>query len=405
MSQSPQTVFTYQALNRSGQTVTGEISAANVKKARMLLLSQGHLKVQCRKKKGTSKSLFGKQRIKAADIATFTRQMATMLTSGIPLVQAFDIVAKSLENPTMTAVVQTIRSDVEEGHTFAEALSKHPLHFDDLFCNLIATGEASGSLEGMLDKVATYKEKTESLKRKIKKAMFYPAAVVVIALLVTTILLVFVVPQFEALFEGFGAELPAFTRMVVDLSEFIQTRGWLLVVALAGLVQGIRFLNRNVKSFQDGRDRFLLKVPIFGGIVTKGIWARYARTLATTFAAGVPLVEALAAVSGAMGNVIYREAVIQIKEEVAVGSQLHQAMEHVHLFPPLMLQLVTIGEESGALDTMLAKVADIFEEEVDLAVDSLSSLLEPLIMAVLGVLIGGLVVAMYLPIFQMGSVI
>ncbi len=350
--------------------------------------------------------LFRKQgRVTAADIAIFSRQMATMMTAGIPLVQSFDIIGAGHENPAMQKLILAIKGDVEGGTALADALGKHPLHFDDLFVNLVAAGEQAGALETLLDKIATYKEKTEAIKKKIKKALFYPAAVVVVALVVTAILLIYVIPEFESLFQGFGADLPAFTRFVIDISKFVQDTGWLLligtVLGIVGFLQAKK-RNRNVQHFVD---RVMLKIPIIGGILNKSAIARYARTLSTTFAAGVPLVEALDSVAGACGNIVYETAVLKMRDEVATGQRLQRAMENAELFPNMVNQMIAVGEESGSLDTMSAKVADFYEEEVDNAVDSMSSLLEPLIMAILGVLVGGLVIAMYLPIFQMGQVV
>ena len=350
--------------------------------------------------------LFRKQgRVTAADIAIFSRQMATMMTAGIPLVQSFDIIGAGHENPAMQKLILAIKGDVEGGTALADALAKHPLHFDDLFVNLVAAGEQAGALETLLDKIATYKEKTEAIKKKIKKALFYPAAVVVVALVVTAILLIYVIPEFESLFQGFGADLPAFTRFVIDISKFVQDTGWLLligtVLGIVGFLQAKK-RNRNVQHFVD---RVMLKIPIIGAILNKSAIARYARTLSTTFAAGVPLVEALDSVAGACGNIVYETAVLRMRDEVATGQRLQRAMENTELFPNMVNQMIAVGEESGSLDTMSAKVADFYEEEVDNAVDSMSSLLEPLIMAILGVLVGGLVIAMYLPIFQMGQVV
>jgi type IV pilus assembly protein PilC len=350
--------------------------------------------------------LFRKQgRVTAADIAIFSRQLATMMSAGIPLVQSFDIVGAGHENPAMQKLILAIKGDVEGGTTLAEALGKHPLHFDDLFTSLVAAGEQAGALETLLDKIATYKEKTEAIKKKIKKALFYPAAVVVVAIIVTAILLIYVIPQFESLFQGFGADLPAFTRMVIDLSKFVQNTGWLLLILAVGAVIGIIQAKKRSRGFQQFIDRVSLKIPVIGPILNKSCIARYARTLSTTFAAGVPLVEALDSVAGATGNIIYENAVLRMRDEVATGQRLQRAMENTDLFPNMVNQMIAVGEESGSLDAMSAKVADFYEEEVDNAVDSMSSLLEPLIMGILGVLVGGLVIAMYLPIFKLGQVV
>jgi type IV pilus assembly protein PilC len=397
------TIFLWEGLNKRGARVKGETSADSEIAARAELRRNGVNVLKIRKK---PKSLFStKKKIKPVDVAYFLRQMTTMLSSGVPLVQAFDIVGRGHENPAMAALIMNLKADVEGGETFAAALAKHPRYFDDLVVNLVEAGEQSGTLETLLDKIATYKEKTESLKGKIKKAMFYPAAVIVVAIVVTAILLIFVVPQFEALFVGFGADLPAFTRMVVNLSNFVQSAWW----AILGVILLIIFLftqaYRRSPRFRRTLDILILKIPAIGPILRKAAIARFARTLSTMFAAGVPLVDALRSVAGATGNALYGEATERMREETAAGAQLQWSMRNVGIFPNMVVQMVAIGEESGSLDAMLAKVADFYEEEVDNAVDSLSSLLEPLIMVILGVLIGGLVIAMYLPIFMLGQVI
>lgn len=397
--------FVYECTNPKGTRVKGEITAVNITKAKSELRRQGLNPIKLRRK---SKSIFTAKRrkkVNANDICQFSRQMATMMTAGVPLVQSFDIVAKGTNKETMQDLVLAIKTDVEAGRSFSEALKQHPLYFDPLFCNLVNAGEASGSLETMLDRIATYKEKTESLKRKIKKALFYPTAVVIVAIIVTSILLIFVVPQFEKLFKGFGADLPAFTKMVISLSKFIQSWWWLGLALIFGSISALSFSIRKYPAFKIFIDKMILKIPIVGSILHKAAIARFARTLSTTFAAGVPLVEALESVAGATGNYIYSSAVLRIRDEVSTGSQVQMAMRNTGIFPNMVVQMVAIGEESGALDSMLGKVANIYEEEVDAAVDGLSSLLEPLIMTVLGVLIGGLVIAMYLPIFKMGSVV
>jgi type IV pilus assembly protein PilC len=397
--------FAYECTNNQGSKVKGEISALNITIAKADLRRQGLNPIKVRRR---SQSLFsGKRRkkISPAEISYFSRQMATMMSAGVPLVQSFDIVAKGLENESMRDLVLSIKADVEAGRSFSEALRQHPMYFDPLFCSLVAAGEASGSLETMLDRIATYKEKTESLKRKIKKALFYPTAVMVVAIIVTAILLVFVVPQFEQLFKGFGADLPAFTKMIIGLSKIVQQWWWLFLGIIMLSVWGISYSKRKYPKVEHTFDRMLLKVPVVGSILHKAAIARFARTLSTTFAAGVPLVEALESVAGATGNIIYTTAVLKIRDEVSTGSQMQLAMRNTGIFPNMVIQMVAIGEESGSLDAMLGKIATIYEEEVDSAVDGLSSLLEPLIMAVLGVLVGGLVIAMYLPIFKMGSVI
>ena len=354
---------------------------------------------------GRSLFAFRKGKLSRKELALFTRQLATMMSAGIPLVQSFDIVGAGHENPAMQKLILAIKADVEGGTSLHEALAKHPLHFDDLFVSLVAAGEQAGALETLLDKIATYKEKTEAIKKKIKKALFYPCAVVVVAIVVTAILLIYVIPEFESLFQGFGADLPAFTRFVIDISKFVQSKGWILLVMVVGGIWGLIEAKKRNRGVQHFFDRALLKLPILGAILNKSAIARYARTLSTTFAAGVPLVEALGSVAGACGNIVYEGAVLKMRDEVATGQRLQRAMENTQLFPNMVNQMIAVGEESGSLDAMSAKVADFYEEEVDNAVDSMSSLLEPLIMAILGVLVGGLVIAMYLPIFKMGAVV
>lgn len=402
---SPQKMYTFQykAINQQGKKITGEISAIDVTLAKAELRRQGIITSSIKKK---MPSIFSRKKaVTPIDISTIARQMATMMSAGVPLVQSFDIVAKATDNESVRELVLGIKAEIEGGHSLSEALRAYPLYFDDLFCNLIAAGEASGSLETMLDRIATYKEKAESLKRKIKKALFYPAAVIVVALVVTGILLIYVVPQFQALFKGFGADLPLFTRMVISLSDFVQAWWWAFLFGIIAFLSIFSYYFRRRKSVRDAVDRFVLKIPIIGKILHNAAIARFARTLAITFAAGVPLVEGLTSVAGATGNVVYSNAVMRIKEEVSTGSQIQTAMRNTGVFPNLPIQMIGIGEEAGSLDKMLSKVADIYEEEVDTAVDGLSTLLEPLIMAILGVLVGGLVIAMYLPIFKLGSVV
>ncbi|HKM36012.1 MAG TPA: type II secretion system F family protein, partial [Thiopseudomonas sp.] len=314
-------------------------------------------------------------------------------------------ITEGVDNPNMRKLMDTIKNDVSSGSSLAVALRKHPLYFDELYCNLVDAGEQSGSLEGMLDRVATYKEKTEALKSKIKKAMNYPIAVMAIALIVTAILLIKVVPQFQDVFANFGAELPAFTMMVIHLSEFVQSSGWMILVAGVAAFFLFRRFHRSSQAFRDRVDRLLLKMPVVGDIIYKAAVARFSRTLATTFAAGVPVVDALDSVAGATGNIVFKNAVMQVKTDVTAGMQLNFAMRNTGVFPSMVLQMTSIGEESGAIDNMLDKVATHYESEVDNAVDGLTSLLEPIIMSVLGVLIGGLMIAMYLPIFQLGAVV
>ncbi len=395
--------FLWEGTDRKGNKIKGKSMAANEEAVRADLRRQGVVPSRIRKQ---SPGLFGKSsKITTGDIAIFSRQLATMLAAGIPLVQAFEIVGNGHENPGMQKLILAIKGDVEGGTSLADALAKHPLYFDDLFVNLVESGEQAGALETLLDKVATYKEKTEAIKKKIKKALTYPAAVLVVAFVVTLILLIFVIPAFEDLFQGFGADLPAFTRFVIDISEFVRNQGWLLGIAFAAAVGTFLYFQKRSRAMRHFLDRLALKVPIIGPIMQKAAIARYARTLSTMFAAGVPLVEALESVAGATGNIVFEEAVLQMRDEVATGQRLQQSMENTDLFPNMVIQMIAVGEESGSLDDMSAKVADFYEEDVDNAVDNLSSLLEPMIMAILGVLVGGLVIAMYLPIFKMGSVI
>lgn len=396
--------FSWEGKDKKGNKVKGESVAANPMLVKADLRRQGITPGKIRKKSELFSSA-RKKAIRPGDIAVFSRQLATMISSGVPIVQAFDIIGKGHDNPSMQELVLTIKNDVEQGNTLAESLAKHPRYFDELFVNLIGAGEQSGALESLLDKIATYKEKTESIKKKIKKAMFYPTAVLVVAFVVTAILLIYVVPQFAQVFRGFGAELPAFTRFVLMLSDlFIEY--WYMIFGgiIAGVFAFVEARRRSPK-FSHLVDRVLLRIPVFGSILNKAAVARFARTLSTMFAAGVPLVDSLVSVAGAAGNIVYNNAIMEMRDKVSTGQQLQLAMKQTNLFPSMVVQMVAIGEESGSIDTMLNKVADFYEEEVDAAVDGLSSLLEPLIMVVLGVLVGGLVIAMYLPIFQLGSVV
>ncbi|WP_440997288.1 type II secretion system F family protein [Arhodomonas sp. SL1] len=401
------TSFNWEGVDRNGRKIKGDSRAENASNLRATLRKQGIAAQRIRRKSAIAQLMEGERskRIKPGDIAVLMRQMATMLDSGVPIVQALDIIGRGHENPNMQRLVMGIKDDVESGTPLSQSLAKYPAYFDELVCNLIEAGEQAGVLDTLLDKIATYKEKTESIKRKIRKAMFYPAAVVAVAIIVTGILLIYVVPQFESLFRGFGADLPAFTRMVIDLSNFTRDN-WLyilgaIIIAAVGLIQ----LHKRSPRFRHGLDRFSLRIPVVGPILRKAAMARFARTLSTMFAAGVPLVDALHSVAGATGNSVYGNAVLRMREEVAQGQQLQWATEQTKLFPHMVVQMIAIGEEAGSLDTMLTKVADFFEEEVDAAIDSLSSLLEPFIMVILGVLVGGLVIAMYLPIFKLGQVI
>jgi type IV pilus assembly protein PilC len=397
-----QTPFLWEGTNKAGKRVKGKSTAASEAAVRAQLRREGVVPSKVRKES----TLFQKSgKVTPADIAIFSRQLATMLSAGIPLVQAFDIVGKGHDNPAMRKLIMAVKTDVEGGTALAPAMSKHPLHFDDLFVNLVEAGEQAGALETLLEKIATYKEKTEAIKKKIKKALTYPAAVMVVALVVTTILLIFVIPEFEALFQGFGADLPAFTRMIINLSEFVRDKGWAVLMLIVGGVMTYLYFYKRSKKMREIQDRIMLKMPVVGSILTKAAIARFARTLSTMFSAGVPLVEALESVAGATGNIVYENGTMAIRDEVSTGQRLQVAMENTQLFPNMVIQMIAVGEESGSLDEMSSKVADFFEEDVDNAVDNMSALLEPLIMSILGVLVGGLVVAMYLPIFKMGSVV
>ena len=400
------TLFAYEGTDKSGKKTKGQIKSSNAKIAKAELRKQGITATKVSKKgPGLAALLNTGQKVGASDIALFTRQLATMMKAGVPLVQSFEIVADGIDNPAMKELILQIRDDVSAGNSFAAAIKGHKDHFDDLFCNLIDAGEQSGSLETMLDRLATYKEKTEALKAKIKSAMNYPVAVLVVAGVVSGILLIKVVPQFEEIFAGFGAELPEFTQMVVDMSRFMTSWWYLIVAAIAGAIFAFKFAHKRSKALRDGQERFMLKMPIIGDILDKSCIARFARTLSTTFAAGVPLVDALESVSGAAGNVVYLEAILKVKDDVSSGIQLNYSMKQTNVFPNMLIQMVSIGEESGALDSMLDKAATYYEDMVDNAVDGLTSLMEPIIMSFLGVVIGGLIIAMYLPIFSMGDAI
>ncbi|WP_131779813.1 type II secretion system F family protein [Legionella bozemanae] len=396
--------FHYTGVNKAAQKINGDIEARSLALAKVELRRQGIIVNKIAKKRVPLFSLKSKK-IKSGDITVFSRQLATMIESGIPLVQSFDIVAKGQSNKRLKELIENIKGDVETGLTLSETLKKNPAHFNELFCNLVEAGEKSGSLDIMLDKIATYKEKIETIKKKIKKALTYPMAVLVVTFLVTTGLLIFVVPQFDALFKGFGADLPAMTQAVVSMSKFFQSYWYLIFGALASSIYAFIYALKHSSQFAQNVDRTVLKLPVIGPIVEKAAIARFSRTLSITFAAGLPLVEALKSVAGATGNIIFAKATDTIREEVSTGQQINKAMENTQLFPNMVVQMVAIGEESGALERMLSKVADFYEEDVDNTVDSLSSLLEPVIMTVLGVLVGGLVVAMYLPIFKLGSAI
>ncbi|WP_313327625.1 type II secretion system F family protein [Stutzerimonas balearica] len=396
-------VFTWEGIDRKGSKVKGELTGASPALVKAQLRKQGINPQKVRKK---SVSLFGAgKKIKPMDIALFTRQMATMMKAGVPLLQSFDIIGEGFDNPNMRKLVDELKQEVAAGNSFAASLRKKPQYFDDLYCNLVDSGEQSGALETLLDRVATYKEKTEALKAKIKKAMNYPIAVIVVAVIVSAILLIKVVPQFQEVFANFGAELPAFTLMVIGLSELLQEWWLIVLLALGGTAYLLGNMHKRSEKFRNWVDRSVLKLPIVGDIIYKSSVARFARTLSTTFAAGVPLVDALDSVAGATGNVVFRNATMKVKGDVSSGMQLNFSMRTTGAFPTMAVQMTAIGEESGSLDEMLGKVATFYEDEVDNMVDGLTSLMEPMIMAVLGVLVGGLIIAMYLPIFQLGSVV
>jgi len=398
----PQT-FVYKGKDKRGKATQGEIKGTNLMLVKAQLRKQGVITTSVKKK---PKPLFGGSKpIKSADICVFTRQMATMMKAGVPLFQSFDIVAEGADSETLRDLINDIRDDVSAGLSFGASLRKHPKYFDDLFCGLVEAGEQAGALETMLDRIATYKEKTETLKAKIKKALTYPIAVVIVAVIVTAILLIKVVPVFAETFSNFGGELPAFTQFVMGISETTQEWWFVWLVGFIIAFFSIPEAKRRSPKFEAAIDKYSLKVPVVGDIIYQAIVARFARTLSTTFAAGVPLVDALNSVAGASGNAVYREATLKVRDDVTTGIQLNQAMKATGKYPVLLLQMTSIGEESGALDEMLEKAAEHYEEAVDNAVDNLTTLLEPMIMAVLGVLVGGLLIAMYLPIFKLGSVI
>ncbi|MEI4550100.1 MULTISPECIES: type II secretion system F family protein [Pseudoalteromonas] len=399
------TTFAWVGVNARGKRMEGELNGPSIAIVKAQLRKQGITPSKVKKK---AQPLFGMSNdkpIKPKDIAVFTRQLATMLLAGVSLIQALDMIANGSENKTLQKLIVKIADEVKAGDPLSTALRAHPKYFDELYCDLVESGEQSGALDRIFDRVALYKEKAEALKSKIKKAMFYPIAVLTIAFIVTVILLIFVVPQFEQVFAGFGAELPAFTQFVIGISEFMQSYWWIVFGTMGVGFFLFKRAHQSSKKVRDNTDKTILKLPVIGLILNKAAVARYARTLSTTFAAGVPLVDALDSAAGASGNAVYRDAILDIKNEVSSGNQMNFAMKNSGVFPDMVIQMVAIGEESGSLDDMLGKVASIYEAEVDDAVDGLSSLLEPLIMAVLGVLVGGLIVAMYLPIFQLGKIV
>ncbi|MGR4894260.1 type II secretion system F family protein [Stenotrophomonas sp. LARHCG68] len=396
--------FVWEGTDKRGVKMKGEQTAKNVNILRAELRRQGITPTVVKPK---PKPLFGAagSKITAKDIAFFSRQMATMMKSGVPIVSALEIIGEGQKNPRMKNMVGQVRADIEGGSSLYEAISKHPVQFDELYRNLVKAGEGAGVLETVLDTIANYKENIEALKGKIKKALFYPAMVVAVALLVSSILLVWVVPQFEDVFKGFGAELPAFTQMIVGLSRFMVAWWWLMLLVAAGSIIGFIFAYKRSLGMQHAMDRLTLKVPVIGQIMHNSSIARFARTTGVTFKAGVPLVEALGIVAGATGNSVYEKAVLRMRDDVAVGYPVNMAMKQVNLFPHMVVQMTAIGEEAGALDAMLFKVAEYYEQEVNNAVDALSSLIEPMIMVFIGTIVGGMVIGMYLPIFKLASVV
>jgi len=394
-------IFVWEGINKAGVRIRGENQAINENFLRAELRRQG-VSPKSVKKKSTRLS-GGK--IKPVDIAQFARQLTTMMRAGVPMVQSLELISAGHEKPAMRELIMKITADIEGGSDLAGALGNHPQYYDDLFVNLIRAGEQAGTLEDMIDKVATYKEKTESMKAKVKKAMMYPLMVILAAIVVSTIMLVWVIPTFKDIFEGFGADLPAFTLWVISLSEWLQADGWIVLVVAVLAFIGFKQARMRSPEFRHFVDKMILKIPVMGVIVNKSAVARFARTLSTMFAAGVPLVEAMDAVAGSTGNIVYEKATLQMKEDTAKGVQLYVAMMTTQQFPSMVVQMTKIGEESGRLEEMLDKVADYFEEQVDDMVDNLSKQIEPMIMAILGVLVGGLVIAMYLPIFKMGAAV
>lgn len=395
--------FVYEGVDKKGSKVKGEVSGKNEAQAKAALRKQGINNAKVKKKGMSLLSMGGK--VTPMEVAIFTRQMSTMMRAGVPLIQSFDIVADGVTNPKMKEVILGLKVHVEGGNSFADALKKYPVYFDDLFVSLVGAGEQSGSLEQMLDRVAIYKEKSEALKLKIKKAVKYPITVLTIAAIVTIILLVKVVPTFAELFSSFGAELPKPTQIAIAMSEWLQAWGLLALFVIGGIGYAFSEVKKRSKAFRDQLDRLYLKLPIVGDILLKATVARYSRTLATTFAAGVPLIEALRSCADAAGNVVYYNAIMKIRDDVSTGQQLTFSMKQTGIFPPMSVQMTAIGEEAGSLDAMLDKVANYYEAEVDAAVDGLTSMMEPMIMAFLGVVVGGLLIAMYMPIFQMGKAV
>ena len=400
----PDVPFLWEGRDKRGQRVKGNTMAPDESAVRADLRRQGIAATRVRRKRDSLSGMKG-GKVNAADIAVFSRQLSTMLIAGIPMVQSFEIVASGVDKPSVRNLILAIKADVESGTSLHEALAKQPLYFDDLFVNLVRAGEQAGALDTLLDKIATYKEKSEATKKKVKKALFYPAAVLSVAAIVTTVLMIFVIPEFQKLFKGFGANLPAFTMVVINISNAVRHYGIFIAMGIGAAVAVFLYFKKRSRKLREVLDRLSLKVPIIGPILTKAAISRFSRTLSTMFAAGVPLVEALESVAGATGNIIYENAVLRMRDEVATGQRLQRAMQTQGIFPNMVVQMIAVGEESGSLDSMAAKVATFYEAEVDNAVDSMSSLLEPLIMVILGIVVGSLVVAMYLPIFQLGNVV
>jgi len=396
--------FLWEGRDKRGVKLKGQQVASNPNLVRAELRRQGINPIRVKKK---PKPLFGGagSRITPKEIAVFSRQLATMLKSGVPLVTSFQIIAGGVKNPRMRIMVEKVRAEVEGGGSLFEALSAHPIQFDELYTNLVKAGESAGVLDTILDEIASYKERIESIKGKIKKALYYPIAVVGVAIMVSAILLIYVIPQFEEIFASFGAALPAFTQMIIDVSRWLRSNGLFLLFGIIAFITAFIMVKKRSKPFAHWIDRASLKIPIIGDILEKSAIARFCRTLAITFAAGVPLVDALQIVAGATGNAVYNSASARIREDVAVGHQLQLAMQQTNVFPNMVIQMAAIGEEAGSLDEMLVKVAEAYEEEVNNAVDALSSLLEPLIIVFIGIIVGTMVIAMYLPIFKMAAVI
>ena len=400
-SATKQITYIWEGKDKKGKSIKGEMRAAGESFVSATLRRQGITVTKVKKQSGFA----SKGKITDKDITLFTRQLATMMKAGVPLLQAFDIVGKGHSNPAVAKLLGDIKADVETGSSLSGSFRKYPLYFDALFCNLVGAGEQAGILDTLLDRLATYKEKIMAIKGKIKSALFYPISIIVVAFVIVAVIMIFVIPAFKELFDGFGAELPAPTLIVMAISEFFVNWWWAIFASIGGSLWFFFYTWKRSEKMQSTMDRLILKLPVFGNVIRKATIARFSRTLSTMFAAGVPLVEALDSVAGASGNRVYYDATKRIQSEISTGTSLTVAMQNADVFPNMVLQMTAIGEESGALDSMLSKVADFYEGEVDDAVDALASLMEPMIMVVLGVLIGGLVIAMYLPIFKMGQVV